>query len=97
LVSREVGIFMNFTRQLWKALLYCARRSAGRVRSLFFGFNNSFRGEHRVIVKSKFIFAPGGQWGLLVLDATAAEAQLTSSWIINPSDFCAYPILNESI
>ena len=50
-----------------------------------------------MIVKSKLIFALGGQWSPLVLDATAAEAQLTNSWISNPGDFCACPIVSEII
>jgi hypothetical protein len=94
LVVRAAGSVVNFSRHPWRPLLYCPRRSAGRVRSLFFGFNHS--GEHRGIVKSKFILALGGQWSPFVLDATAAEAQLTNSWISNLGGFCTCPFVNES-
>lgn len=60
-------------------------------------FQPFIRGEHRGIVKSKFILAFGGQWSLLFFDATAAEAQLTNSWISNLGGFCSCPIVNESI
>jgi hypothetical protein len=70
----------------------------GSRRSLFFGFDHSFHwGEHRVIVKLKSIFAPGGQRRLLDLGAVAAETQLTNSWISNPSDFCPRPIVTAAI
>ncbi|MGA2140342.1 MAG: hypothetical protein ABSH14_15905 [Verrucomicrobiia bacterium] len=47
-------------------------------------------------MKSKFILALGGQWSPFVLDATAAEAQLTNSWISNLGGFCTCPFVNES-
>jgi hypothetical protein len=87
---------VNFSRHPWKPLLYWPRRSAGRVRSPFFGFNESFGGEHRAIVKSKFILALGGQWSPLLLDGTTVDAQLTNCRTSNPGDFCTCPLVNES-